>query len=112
MNFGAISPLGVLAGGAAPAAGNSSKLHNAAQQFEALVIGEMLRAQREAGSDGWMGSGDDAGGDSAMDMAESQLSTALAAGGGLGLAKMIEKTMGQAVTASRTDSTASIKGPA
>lgn len=72
----------------------ASKLHNAAQQFESLVIGEMLRAQREAGSEGWLGSGDDPGSDSAMDIAESQLSNALAAGGGLGLAKVIEEKMG------------------
>ncbi len=70
-----------------------SKLHNAAQQFEALMIGEMLRSQRESGSDGWLGSGDDSGGDSAMDYAEAQVSNAIAAGGGLGLAKMIEKTL-------------------
>ncbi len=76
-----------------------SKLHEAAQQFEALVIGEMLRAQRESGSEGWLGSGDDSSSDSATDMAEGQLSKALAAGGGLGLAKMIEKTMAHADTA-------------
>ena len=57
-----------------------SKLHAAAQQFEALVIGEMLRTQRENGSEGWLGSGgDDSGSDSAMDLAEGQLSNALAA---------------------------------
>jgi Rod binding domain-containing protein len=80
---------------AEPGLGKSSKLHNAAQQFEALVIGEMLRAGRESGSDGWLGSGDEAGDDSALDMAEGQLSNALAAGGGLGLAKTIEKTLRQ-----------------
>ena len=72
---------------------SSSKLHNAAQQFEALMIGEIMKSEREAGSGGWLGSGDDSGDDSAMDMAEGQLSNALAAGGGFGVAKMIEKTM-------------------
>ncbi len=72
-----------------------SRLHEAAQQFEALMIGEMLRAQREAGSDGWLGSGGGTGDDTAMDMAEAQFSKALAAGPGLGLAKMVEKAMSQ-----------------
>lgn len=84
--------------------GKPSKLHNAAQQFEALVIGEMLRAERESGSDasgsgGWLDTGGDSGSESAMDLAEGQLSNALAQGGGLGLAKMIEKTMTHADTA-------------
>ena len=72
-----------------------SKIHDAAQQFEALMIGEMLKNVRSSGSS-WLGDDDDSdsGNDSAMDMAESQLGTALAKGGGLGLSKMIEKTLG------------------
>jgi flagellar protein FlgJ len=77
-----------------------SKLHKAAQQFESLVIGEMMRSQREAGSEGWMGSGDDSASDSAMDIAESQFANALSAAGGLGLARMIETKMTQADSAS------------
>ncbi|MDQ2840785.1 MAG: rod-binding protein [Acidobacteriota bacterium] len=69
------------------------KLHGAAQQFESLLIGEMLKSAREAGSDGWLGSGDSTGDDSAMDMAESQLANSLSASGGLGLAKVIEHSM-------------------
>jgi Rod binding domain-containing protein len=85
---------------------NNSKLHQAAEQFEALVIGEMLRSERESraessGSGGWLDTGGDSGSESAMDLAEGQLSNALAAGGGLGLAKMIEKTMAQAESPSR-----------
>lgn len=70
-----------------------SKLHDAAQQFEALMIGEMMRSVRESGSEGWLGSGGDTGDDSAMDMAESQFARALATGGGLGLAKTIEQSV-------------------
>lgn len=109
MNLASIAALtNAGAGAAGKAASTPSKLHNAAQQFEALVISEMLRSEREAGSEGWMGSGEDSGDDSAMDMAEGQLSNALAAGGGLGLAKMIEKTMAHAVTANRIDSSSSV----
>ena len=70
-----------------------SKLHDAAQQFEALMIGEMMRSVRESGSEGWMGSGGDTGDDSAMDMAESQFAKALSMSGGLGLSKMIEQSV-------------------
>jgi Rod binding domain-containing protein len=71
-----------------------TKLHKAAQDFEALMIGEMLKTTRESGSGGWLGSGDSAGNDSAMSLAEGQLSQALASGGGLGLARLIEKQLG------------------
>jgi flagellar protein FlgJ len=70
-----------------------SRLHKAAQEFEALLVGEMLKSAREAGSDGWLGSGESTGDDSAMDMAESQLANALAGSGGLGLASTIERAM-------------------
>jgi Rod binding domain-containing protein len=71
----------------------SSKLHTAAQQFEALMIGEMLKAAHSDDSDDSLGGGEDSGGDSTMEMAQSQLSSALAAHGGFGLAAMIEKAM-------------------
>jgi len=74
---------------------NASKLHDAAQQFEALMIGEMLKTTRESGSDGWLGSGESTGDDSAMGMAESELSRALATSGGMGLSKVIEREMSQ-----------------
>lgn len=95
MNLNNLSSLATTNSALADSAGKNSKLHNAAEQFESLVIGEMLRAQRESGSGGWMGSddGDDSASDSAMDIAESQFANSLSAAGGLGLARMIEKTM-------------------
>ncbi len=74
--------------------GKPSKLHEAAQQFEALMLGEIMRSVRESGSEGWLGSGDDAASGSAMDMAEGQFAKALSMGGGLGLTKMIEQSVG------------------
>lgn len=79
----------------APASGKPSKLHQAAQQFEALLIGEMMKSVREDGEDGWLGSGGGAGDDSAMDMAQSQFANAMATSGGLGLTKVIEERMSQ-----------------
>jgi Rod binding domain-containing protein len=71
-----------------------SKLHDAAQQFEALMIGELMKSVRESGSEGWLGSEGDSGSESAMDMAEGQFAKALSLSGGLGLTKMIEQNVG------------------
>lgn len=70
-----------------------ARVHKAAQQFEALMIGEMMKTVREGGEEGWLGSGGDTGDDTAIGMAESQFSQAMASNGGLGLAHMIEKTI-------------------
>jgi Rod binding domain-containing protein len=87
----------------------ASKLHEAAQQFEALMLGEVLKTVRSGGSDGWLGSGDGTGDDSAMDMAQNELANVLASSGGFGLAHMIEQKMhSQNVNAAREkDSTGS-----
>jgi Rod binding domain-containing protein len=61
---------------------------DAAQQFEALLLSEIMRSERESGS-GWLGSGEDSSGDSAIDYAEQQLAMVLARQGGLGLAGLI-----------------------
>ena len=71
----------------------SKRIHDAAQQFESVMIGEMLKSVRENSSSGWMGSGGSTGDDSALGMAEAQFANALTAGGGLGLTKMIEHSM-------------------
>ena len=67
-----------------------NKVHNAAQQFEALLLGQMLRSVRES-NPGWLGSGGDAAGDCATDFAEQQFATVMAQQGGLGLATLITK---------------------
>jgi flagellar protein FlgJ len=72
------------------------KTIGAAKDFEALLIGQMLKSVRTEGS-GWLGSGDSADEDSsndvALSMGEEQMAKALSAGGGLGLAKMIEANL-------------------
>lgn len=83
-----------LTGGNVASGGKPSKLHEAAQQFEALLVGEMMKSVRESSSDGWLGSGDDNASESAMGMAEGQFSKALSMSGGLGLTKMIEQSVG------------------
>jgi Rod binding domain-containing protein len=82
-----------LASGAAASqarkADNPTKAHDAAQQFEALLIEQILHSAHESG-EGWLGSGGDSAGDCATDYAEQQLAIMLAQKGGLGLANVIE----------------------
>src|SRR5579884_1967944 len=99
MNAISSTPLLPVQSGDVSATKKPSKLHDAAQQFEALMIGEMMKSVRDSSEEGWMGSGGDSGSDSAMDMAESQFAKGLSMGGGLGLAKVIEQRM----TANRPD---------
>ena len=56
------------------------KVLDAAQQFEALMLGQILRAARES---------DGSSSDCAMDYAEQQFATVMARSGGLGLARLI-----------------------
>ena len=73
--------------GSAPTA-NALKLKDSARQFEALMIGQMLKSARESGGS-WFGGGEDEASATATGMAEEQLANTLAASGGLGLASMV-----------------------
>ena len=68
--------------------GDPTKIHQAAQQFEALLLGQILHASHDADS-GWLGSDADSSGSCATDYAEEQLAATIAQHGGLGLAKLI-----------------------
>ena len=67
-----------------------AKIHDAAQQFEALLLGQMLRTERQSGS-GWLGSGEDASSECVTDYAEQQFAAVLAQNGGLGIATLVAK---------------------
>ena len=82
--------LPLAAGGQAKKADDPAKIRDAAQQFEALLIGQMMRSVRESGG-GWLGSGADPSGDCATEYAEQHFATTLAQQGGLGLADLISK---------------------
>jgi Rod binding domain-containing protein len=70
-----------------------------ASDFEALLIGQMLKSAR-SDSDGWFGTGEDSSSASLIEMAEDQIAKVLAKGGGLGLAGMITKSLDQAGSSS------------
>jgi Rod binding domain-containing protein len=72
------------------------KLAGVAKQFEALMIGQMLKSAREASGGGWLGADDnqdDQAGSLVMEIAEQGLSQAMAAHGGLGIAKMVTASL-------------------
>jgi Rod binding domain-containing protein len=71
----------------------AAKLKQVGREFESLLIAEMLKHVRESGSGGWLGGGEDSAGETAVGYAEEWLARALASGGGLGLAAMIEKSL-------------------
>lgn len=73
------------------------RIRETAQQFESVLLGMMLKSMREAsGGSGWLGSGDDQSLSSISELAEQQVAQALAASGGLGLAKMVEDGLNRA----------------
>jgi Rod binding domain-containing protein len=65
------------------------KLKQAAQEFESLLLAQILRSVREAGSGGWLGSGENQEMSSTMELAEAQLSRAMAQSGALGITKLL-----------------------
>jgi len=73
---------------------SQKKQLGAAQDFEALLIGQMLHSVRESGS-GWLGTGDDDASTTAFGFGEEQLAQALTKSGGLGLSKVIAKGLAQ-----------------
>jgi peptidoglycan hydrolase FlgJ len=75
-------------GGAGNKNADPGRIRDAAQQFEALLLGQMLRSVRESGAN-WLSTGEDSTGDSATDFAEQQFAAAMAQQGGLGLATVI-----------------------
>jgi flagellar protein FlgJ len=82
--------------GGAPSSGDLSaapvkrqtKAADAARQFEALLIGQMLKSMRDS-EGGWLGTGDDEASASAMEYAQEMFAQSLAANGGLGMAKLV-----------------------
>ena len=66
----------------------NNKAASAAKDFEALLLGQMLKSAR--GDGGWLGTDDDDAGEAAVGIGEEQLARTMAQSGGLGLSKLIE----------------------
>ncbi len=67
-------------------------LREAAQQFEALMIAQLLKTARGE-QNGWLGTGEDSGDAMASGLAEEQFAQALAKHGGLGLSSQIVSSL-------------------
>ncbi len=75
-----------------------AKVEDAAKQFEALMIAQLLKSARGSDDSSWMGTGDDQAGSIGVEMAEQEFARALASGGGLGLARLIAHGLAPAAT--------------
>lgn len=86
---------GTLAGATPKNQNSPEKIKGAAEQFEALMIGQLLKTARQSGSSsGWLGTGEeDEAGQTSVDMAEQQLASVMAKSGGFGLTKMITQDL-------------------
>lgn len=71
------------------------KIRKAAGQFEALLIGQMLKSMSDS-EGGWLGTGDDQSASSAMEYAQEMFAQAMASEGGLGIASMVTKGLASA----------------
>lgn len=88
---------------AAPKTNDPAKIRDAAQQFESLLLGQLLESAHPKG--GWLGGGDDGASDTATGFAEQQLAATMARAGGIGLANMIAAGLEKAKTAQTVSST-------
>ncbi len=86
--MGAAAPAGFTAAARLP--DDPNKVKGAAKQFEALLIGQMMKSMRES-EGGWLGTGDDDSSNSAMEYGQEIFAQSMAQSGGLGLADMIAK---------------------
>jgi Rod binding domain-containing protein len=90
VNATSIAPLlvGAAAGGPEIKSDDPAKIRQAAQQFEAILLEQILHSAKGSGG-GWLGSDGDSADDCATGLAEQQLAVAMAQHGGLGLANLI-----------------------
>ena len=72
------------------------KTREAASQFEALLLAQMLKSVREAAGEGWLGAGGEEAGGMMLEVAQEHLAQVLAAQGGLGLASLVEQGLSRA----------------
>ncbi len=73
----------------APPPPPSKDIGQAAKDFEALLLTQILKTAREGNGGGWLGGGDDQAGATMVEVAEEHLAKTLAAGRGLGIAQLL-----------------------
>lgn len=90
MSAAAMTLLTAPTAGAGHTADTPAKIKDAASQFEAMLVGQMLRSARENTSEDSQGSNS-----TYMELAEQQFAQALTARGGIGIAKMVVAQLGE-----------------
>jgi Rod binding domain-containing protein len=86
------SPQPQLSADETPDTNAAAGARKAGQQFEALMIAELLRmTHSEEG--GWLGSGEESANSAAMGVAEESLAQAFSSTGGFGLAALVTKSL-------------------
>jgi Rod binding domain-containing protein len=110
---GILSTPGLATGINAPSQKSDSpqKTKDAAVQFEALLVGQILKSAHEEDG-GWLGPGEDQTASSAMQMADEYFAKALTSRGGLGLARMISASLDQAAASPSSHNSSSHTSPA
>jgi flagellar protein FlgJ len=83
-----ISPLTPASPGQPQPKDDPAKVQNAARQFEALLLGQMMKSMRDS-EGGWLDTDEDDASSSAMEYAQDMFAQSLAARGGLGLANLV-----------------------
>lgn len=89
--------MNITAAGLSAGTGYATKpqsIKEAAEAFEALFIGQLLKSARETGSSGGLDDGDSSG-NPMMELADENLAQQISKGGGCGLAKAIVQQMDQ-----------------
>jgi Rod binding domain-containing protein len=86
-------------GSSNPSKDSPERIRDAASQFEALLISQVLKASHDDEEEGWLGTGDDQTAGSMMGMAEEYFARAIAARGGFGLARMVASQLERQVSA-------------
>ena len=90
MKLDSVSLVDAPASGSAVPKDDPVKVKESAKQFEALLIGQMLKSMRDS-EGGWLGTGGDESSSSAMEYAQEVFAQSLANSGGLGLATLVVK---------------------
>jgi flagellar protein FlgJ len=85
-----ISPITPVSPGNPPPKDDPAKIQDAARQFEALLMGQMMKSMRDS-EGGWLDTDQDDASSSAMEYAQDMFAQSLAARGGLGLASLVVK---------------------
>ena len=81
---------GIGAGGTPRPADDPAKVKDAAKQFEALLIGQMMKSMHDS-EGGWLGTDSDDSSSTAMEYGQEMFAQAMAKNGGFGLADLVAK---------------------